>query len=43
LRSSPGAQGNALGEPIPIGEAERHVAGLNDWSARDIQAGSTNR
>ena len=33
--------GNALGEPIPIGEAHRHVAGyclLNDWSARDIQA-----
>lgn len=32
--------GNALGEPIPIGEAERHIAGfclLNDWSARDIQ------
>ncbi len=32
--------GNALGEPIPIGEAARHVAGfclLNDWSARDIQ------
>jgi fumarylacetoacetase len=32
--------GNALGEPIPIGEAERHVFGLcllNDWSARDIQ------
>lgn len=33
--------GNALGEPIPIGEAERHVFGLclvNDWSARDIQS-----
>ncbi|WP_277053275.1 fumarylacetoacetase [Zestomonas thermotolerans] len=33
--------GNPLGEPIPIAEAERHVAGyclLNDWSARDIQA-----
>lgn len=33
--------GNALGEPIPIGEAGAHVAGfclLNDWSARDIQA-----
>jgi fumarylacetoacetase len=32
--------GNALGEPIPIGEAPQHVAGLcllNDWSARDIQ------
>ena len=33
--------GNALGEPIPIGEAQDHIAGwclLNDWSARDIQA-----
>ena len=33
--------GNALGSPIPIGEAEAHIAGfclLNDWSARDIQA-----
>lgn len=33
--------GNALGEPIPIDEAEHHVAGyclLNDWSARDLQA-----
>ena len=33
--------GNALGEPIPVGEAPEHVAGyclLNDWSARDIQA-----
>jgi len=33
--------GNALGEPIPITEAESHVFGLcllNDWSARDIQA-----
>ena len=33
--------GNALGEPIAIGEAARHIAGyglLNDWSARDIQA-----
>jgi fumarylacetoacetase len=32
--------GNALGTPIPIAEAERHIAGfclLNDWSARDIQ------
>ena len=31
---------NALGEPVPIGEAEDHVFGLalfNDWSARDIQ------
>jgi len=35
------ADGNALGAPIPIASAERHVAGLclvNDWSARDIQA-----
>lgn len=32
--------GNALGEPIPIIDAERHLFGLclvNDWSARDIQ------
>ena len=34
-------RGNALGEPIPIGEASEHIAGyclLNDWSARDLQA-----
>jgi len=34
------AQGNALGEPVAIGEAERHLFGfclVNDWSARDIQ------
>jgi fumarylacetoacetase len=33
--------GNALGEPIPISEAEQHLFGvtlLNDWSARDVQA-----
>ena len=32
--------GNALGEPIPIGQAEDHMFGVclvNDWSARDIQ------
>ncbi len=32
--------GNALGVPVAIGEAERHVFGiclLNDWSARDMQ------
>src|SRR4051794_30693104 len=32
--------GNRLGEPIPVGEAGRHIAGfclVNDWSARDIQ------
>jgi fumarylacetoacetase len=32
--------GNALGEPVPLDEAESHVFGLtllNDWSARDIQ------
>jgi fumarylacetoacetase len=32
--------GNALGEPIPIGRAREHVAGVclvNDWSARDVQ------
>ena len=34
-------QGNALGEPVPMAEAEDHAFGLvllNDWSARDIQA-----
>lgn len=33
--------GNALGQPIPIGQALEHVAGLtllNDWSGRDVQA-----
>jgi fumarylacetoacetase len=33
-------EGNALGEPIPVSEAERHIFGMvlmNDWSARDIQ------
>jgi fumarylacetoacetase len=33
--------GNALGEAIPVGEAEQAVFGLcllNDWSARDLQA-----
>ena len=33
-------QGNALGEPFSLEEAEEHVFGLcllNDWSARDIQ------
>ena len=33
-------RGNALGEPIPIAEAEGHFFGvclLNDWSARDVQ------
>jgi fumarylacetoacetase len=32
--------GNALGEPIPIDEAAKHIFGMvlvNDWSARDIQ------
>ena len=32
--------GNPMGEPIPIADAEEHLAGvclLNDWSARDIQ------
>ena len=32
--------GNPLGQPIPIEQAEAHIAGfclLNDWSARDIQ------
>lgn len=34
-------QGNDLGTPISIDDAERHIFGaclLNDWSARDIQA-----
>ena len=34
-------KGNFLGQPVPVGEAEEHLAGLclmNDWSARDIQA-----
>ena len=34
-------QGNALGDPIQIGEAEDHLFGVtlfNDWSARDIQS-----
>ncbi len=33
--------GNALGDPIPIASADRHIAGLcllNDWSARDFQS-----
>jgi fumarylacetoacetase len=33
-------KGNALGEPIPVEQAEQHIFGmvlLNDWSARDIQ------
>ncbi|WP_029525802.1 fumarylacetoacetase [Polaromonas glacialis] len=33
--------GNALGESVPMAQAENHVFGLcllNDWSARDIQA-----
>jgi fumarylacetoacetase len=34
-------QGNEMGRPIPIADAERHIFGVclvNDWSARDIQA-----
>jgi len=34
------AGGNALGEPIPLADARKHLFGLclvNDWSARDIQ------
>ena len=34
-------RGNALGDPIAIGDAASHIAGyclLNDWSARDLQA-----
>jgi fumarylacetoacetase len=33
-------QGNAVGEAIPLAQAEDHIFGiglLNDWSARDIQ------
>jgi fumarylacetoacetase len=33
-------QANALGEPVPIEQAEEHLFGVtlfNDWSARDIQ------
>jgi fumarylacetoacetase len=32
--------GNALGTPVPVAEAGRHLFGvslLNDWSARDVQ------
>jgi fumarylacetoacetase len=35
------ARPNAMGEPVPMAQAEDHVFGLtllNDWSARDIQA-----
>jgi fumarylacetoacetase len=35
------AEGNALGDTIPLEQAEAHIFGLclvNDWSARDIQA-----
>ncbi len=34
-------QGNEMGSPISISEAEKHIFGMclvNDWSARDIQA-----
>lgn len=34
-------EGNALGEPVAIGQAGDRIAGLcllNDWSARDVQA-----
>jgi fumarylacetoacetase len=34
-------QGNALGEPVSIDDAEDHIFGVcivNDWSARDIQS-----
>jgi fumarylacetoacetase len=33
-------QGNALGQPIPVTDAQQHLFGLvlvNDWSARDLQ------
>ncbi len=35
------ANGNVLGKPIPLDQAESHIFGfslVNDWSARDIQA-----
>ena len=38
--------GNSLGDPIPIDRAADHIFGLvlmNDWSARDIQAGNISR
>lgn len=34
------ARGNAMGEPIAVGDADEHIFGyvlLNDWSARDVQ------
>ncbi len=34
-------RGNAMGEPVPMAQAEDHVFGLtlfNDWSARDLQS-----
>ena len=34
-------RGNALGQAVPLSQAESHVFGLcllNDWSARDVQA-----
>lgn len=34
-------QGNAMGEPVAMAQAEDHVFGMtlfNDWSARDVQA-----
>ena len=40
-RAASSGRGNALGAPVPIGEAEAHLFGLclvNDWSARDIQS-----
>lgn len=33
-------EGNPLGVPIPLAQADEHIAGfslLNDWSARDVQ------
>jgi fumarylacetoacetase len=32
--------GNALGDPVPVAEADSHIFGyvlVNDWSARDVQ------
>ncbi|MGI4835781.1 MAG: fumarylacetoacetase [Janthinobacterium lividum] len=35
------SQGTALGDTVPLGQAESHIFGLllfNDWSARDLQS-----
>jgi fumarylacetoacetase len=40
------AQGNALGEPIDVDEADAHIGAfclINDWSARDLMAWEMDR